>query len=337
MKQGIRIVDHRRMSEILLQARTVILTTHSNPDGDALGSELALLQFLKSRGVDCRIVNCDPVPENLAFLNEGGVFETWEADIHANLLAEADVVAALDFNHPSRVGDMEEALIASSATRVVIDHHMHPHAFASEYLSVIEASSTAEIIHDLVVAADGALTYEIALGLYVGIMTDTGSFRFDRTTPRVHRLTASLLEQGVDPTRVHRLIYDDFPIGRTQLLGRVLSGIEPCCDGKATIFAVTRAMLEETSTTLNDVENMVNYGLGIRGVQLTALITEVEDGCKISFRSRGSITVNDIAEQFGGGGHRFASGARVRGGEVAELRKRIETVFSNALSDDSTP
>lgn len=324
-------VTLRDMRDALLGAAHIVLTTHTNPDGDALGSELALLHFLRGRGIDCRIVNCDPVPENLALLDTAGVFETWDPARHAATLTEADCIVALDFNQPSRVRGMEEALRGSAARRLVIDHHMQPRPFADAYLTVTEASSTAEIIHDIIEDAGDALTPEIALGLYVGIMTDTGSFRFDRTTPRVHRITARLLEAGVDPTAVHRRIYDDYPLGRTQLIGRVLAGITPYCEGRATIFHVTQRMLAETQTTIDDVENVVNYGLSVRGVELTALITEIEDGCKISFRSRGTVSVNDIAGRFGGGGHRLAAGARVDGAEVDALRDRVAEEFCRAL------
>ncbi len=326
-------IDLETMRDTLLAAEHVVLTTHTNPDGDALGSELALHAFLRNRGIDCRIVNCDPVPENLMLLNDGDVFETWDSARHGSVLAEADVIVALDFNQSGRVRGMEQPLLESRATRLVIDHHMQPRPFADHYLTVTEASSTAEIVHDLIESAGGSLEWDVALGLYVGILTDTGSFRFDRTTPRVHRITAELLEQGVDPTTVHRRIYDDYPLGRTQLLGRMLGGIEAYCGGRATIFSVTRSMMEETGTSMEDVENMVNYGLSIRGVELTALITEIEDGCKISFRSRGSYSVNDIAGTFGGGGHRLAAGARVEGGEIASLVREIETAFCRVLSE----
>ncbi len=331
----LRLYSLREMRDMLLGASRVVLTTHMNPDGDALGSESALLRFLRDRGADCRVINCDPVPDNLTLLDEEGEFETWDPTRHTAVLGEADCVVALDFNQSARVGAMEQAMCASAARRLVIDHHQLPRPFADGYLSVTDASSTAEIVHDLIEDAGGELTREIALGLYVGIMTDTGSFRFDRTTPRVHRITARLLEAGVDPTAVYRRIYDEYPVGRTQLLGRVLAGIELHCAGRATIFHVTRRMLAETRTNLDDVENMVNYGLSIRDVELTALITEIDGGCKISFRSSGRVRVDELAGLFGGGGHRLAAGARVEGGEVEALRGQIAEVFCRALRDVS--
>jgi phosphoesterase RecJ-like protein len=332
-EKQLSLVDQSVMINTLLSAKDVVLTTHTNPDGDALGSECALYHFLRQREIPCRIVNCDPVPENLTLLDGDGIFETWDEGRHADLVMNADCLVALDFNQPGRVRGMETALLESKATRVVIDHHMNPRPFAAHYLSVTDASSTAEIVHDLIETAGGTITQEIALGLYVGIVTDTGSFRFDRTTPRVHHIAATLLERGVDPSTVFRRIYDDYPIGRTQLIGRILSGIDQYCGGRATIFSVTRRMLEETGTGVDDVENVVNYGLSIRGVELTALITETDDGCKVSFRSRGRYSVNDIAGGFGGGGHRMAAGARVEGGDVSSLRSRIRDVFCQVLEN----
>ncbi|PLX32648.1 MAG: bifunctional oligoribonuclease/PAP phosphatase NrnA [Ignavibacteria bacterium] len=308
---------------ILAERQRIVLTTHPNPDGDALGSEYAMYHMLTGMGKEVRIVNIDPMPENLRFLNGTVDYETWNPVEHEELLARADAIIALDFNHCDRMREMGDAACGSTAHRIVIDHHLEPQPFADTYLSVPNASSTAEIVYDLLEAGAMELTREIALGIYVGLMTDTGSFRFDRTTPRVHRIAARLLEHGVDPLDIHRKIFDDYPMNRTALLGRVLAGIEQHFDGRVTILSVTRQMFEDTGTTVEDVENVVNYGLGIRGVEVTALITELEDGHKISFRSRGKFSVNDIAGEFGGGGHRLAAGARLDDPDGETVREKV--------------
>jgi len=333
MSDTLPYIDIPALLETLSGASRVVLTTHVNPDGDALGSEAAMFAFLSSRGVDVRIINADPVPENLSLLDDDSMFETWDAAAHRDVLLDADVILCLDFNQSDRVREMEESMLGGRGQRVVIDHHLHPRPFADGYLTVTEASSTAEIVYDILAHAGFDIDRHTALALYVGIVTDTGSFRFERTTPRLHRIAADLLETGIEPMSIHRRIYDDYPIERTMLLGRILAGIERRCDGRASLLAVTREMFVETGTTVEDIENIVNYGLAIRGVGVTALLTQLDEGWKISFRSRGEIAVNDIAAEFGGGGHRLASGARVGNGDLGELKDRIAERFCKALGE----
>lgn len=333
MDAELSYIEIPALLDLIKNVRSAVLTTHVNPDGDALGSEGAMARFLGAQGIDVRIVNADPVPPNLALLESGARFETWDAAEHVSVLRSADLIMCLDFNQSDRVREMRETMIASDAMRVVVDHHLHPRPFAQHYLTVTDASSTAEIVFDILTQAGFHIDRETANALYVGIMTDTGSFRFERTTPRLHRVTADLLETGLNPMDIHRRIYDDYPMGRTVLLGRILAGIEQHCGGKATLLTVTRQMLDETGTTIDDVENIVNYGLAIRGVELTALLTEQPEGWKISFRSRGALAVNDIAAAFGGGGHRLASGARVEGRDLAALKKDIVQRFCDAIDE----
>ena len=317
-------------ARILRNAGRVVLTTHMNPDGDAIGSEYALYHALRAGGSDVRVINCDAAPENLADL-DGGVMEVYDPARHDAVIAAADLLVALDFNDIRRVRQLEEAVRSAQGRKLVIDHHLEPRPFAHAYCSIPEASSTAEIVHDVLEHMNIALTRDVALGLYVGIMTDTGSFRFDRTTPRVHGIAARLLEAGVEPTAVYRRIYDDYPMRRTRLLGMVMAGIDQHCGGRVTLLAVTREMFEETGTTVEDVENVVNQGLAIRGVEATAMLTVLDGHIKVSFRSRGAISVNDIAGRFGGGGHRLAAGATVHGIDLPELKRKVAAALCGAL------
>ncbi len=332
-EETLRRIGIEECETLLLGASRIVLTTHMNPDGDAIGSECALHAAMRARGKDVRIINCDAAPENLAFLNGDGQVEAYVPDVHDPVIAAADLLVALDFNDIRRVRQMEAVFRAASGTKLVIDHHLEPKPFADSYCSLPDACSTAEIVHDVLARSIDVMPYDIALGLYVGIMTDTGSFRFDRTTPRVHRIAAGLLEAGVDPQGTHRRIFDDYPMGRTQLLGMILAGIEQHCGGRVSVLAVTPEMFAETGTSVEDVENIVNSGLAIRGVEATALLTVLDGVIKISFRSRGAITVNDIAAQFGGGGHRLAAGATVEGMPLAELKSRVAEALCAALRE----
>ncbi|MCZ7555388.1 MAG: bifunctional oligoribonuclease/PAP phosphatase NrnA [Bacteroidia bacterium] len=325
------MTDTAGMLAVLRGEGPVIITTHTTPDADALGSQLGLLRFLRAQGREVRAINADAVPEALRFLDGGNDLERWDAAVHEHVVLDAALIVCVDLNERGRCGALASALERSGATIAVIDHHLDPKPFAHHYLSVIEASSTAEIVLDLITAAGMPLDFALAQPLYAGIVTDTGSFRFERTTPALHRKAALLLEAGVDPQDTHRRIYDDYPVGRTMLLGRVLADMRQVCDGRVTILRVTRQMFEDTGTSLEDVENIVNYGLGIRGVEATALLTEVEDTVKISFRSRGAIAVNTIAQQFNGGGHRLAAGGRVYGQPLESVTQRVVKALCKAV------
>jgi bifunctional oligoribonuclease and PAP phosphatase NrnA len=326
-------IDGRRLMVTLCAAHRVLLSTHLNPDGDALGSQLALWDILRAAGVEARIINTDSVPDNLAFLDpDGSIFEQYAAAEHDGVFALADVLVVMDLNAPGRLGAVATPLLASRAPTYVIDHHLRPAPFADGYHVRTEASSTAEIVYDLLEGHPGAdIGSRAALGLYVGIMTDTGSFRFERTTPHVHRIAARLLETGVDQTDVYRRIHDDYPMRRTELLGHVLADIRADADGTVTTLAVSSGLLMRTASTLEDVENLVHYGLSIRGVRATALLTEMPDAIKISFRSRLGVTVNDVAAEFGGGGHAFAAGATVRGRTLDDLRVDVSRLLCAAV------
>ncbi len=335
-QQQLPMIGVGECGTILRGAERIVLTTHVNPDGDALGSECALQSALTAMKKDVRIINCDDPPENLGFLTTCAVYETYDPAVHDAVIAAADLLVALDFNDVRRVRQMEQTFQHARGRKLVIDHHLEPKPFADAYCSIPEASSTAEIVYDVLDGDQALLPYETALGLYVGIMTDSGMFRFERTTPRLHRIAARLLEAGVDPTSTHRLIFDDYPMGRTQLLGMILAGIERYCDGRVSLLTVTAGMFTDTGTTVEDVENVVNTGLAIRGVEATALLTEIDGRIKVSFRSRGGIAVNDIAGQFGGGGHRLASGATVADIPLAELKRRVAEALCGAVQSESS-
>jgi phosphoesterase RecJ-like protein len=318
----IRLLSIPEARAVLQRLDRFVLTTHTNPDGDALGSEYALAHALRTAGKTVTVINCDPVPSNLAYLNTDALYQVYDPAIHDGTIADAGAIVVVDLNDVSRIRQMAPSVRASEAHKLVVDHHLDPRAFADGYLLDQRACATAEILFALF--EDWLpLDESIATGLYTGIMTDTGSFRFERTTPRVHRIAALLLEAGVNPTLIYRRVYDEYPVGRSLLLGRVLAGMQTVCNGKATILRVSQRDLEETGCTPPDLDSVVNYGLGIRGVEATVMITEMPDCVKLNFRSRGSTSVHALAQAFGGGGHRFAAGATVNGATVNEVHARL--------------
>ncbi len=312
--------------DIIKNNNSLILTTHINPDGDAIGSELALARFLISEGKQVKIINHSSTPEYLKFMiNDDNEIELFKPSSHEEIIGKTDVIFMLDINQLNRTGNLENSIRMSKAKKICIDHHEFPESFADAEVIDTEKSSTGELIYDLLSEAKFKLDFDIALPLYVAILTDTGSFKYDRTTPRVHRIIAELIESGIDTKTVFREIYDQGTSNSIQLLGRALSSITQVCEGKVSYMTVKRSDLVETGTSEEDVEGFVNYNLTIRGVEVGILFFELEEGVKASFRSVSKIPVNKLAKEFNGGGHFHAAGARIIGQKLElSIREVLE-------------
>lgn len=303
-----------------------VITAHINPDGDAIGSELALARYLQSKGKHVKIINHSSTPEYLQFLvNNSNEIELFESSSHREVIIETDIIIMLDINQLSRTGDLEKSIRMSKAKKICIDHHEFPENFADAEVIDTEKSSTGELIYDLLSEAKFKLNFDIALPLYVAILTDTGSFKYDRTTPKVHRIVAELLETGIDTKTVYREIYDKGTASRIQLLGRALSSLTLVSNGKVSYMTVRKSDLTETGTTEEDVEGFVNYNLTIKDVEVGIFFFELDDGVKASFRSVSKVPVNKLAKEFNGGGHFHAAGARIAGQELElSIREVLE-------------
>jgi len=300
-----------------------VLTTHVNPDGDAIGSEVALAGWLRSRGKEVRVINVSPLPPFYRFLDPEGSIALYAPLRHDTLIAGADAIVVLDANHPDRLRAMKDPVLASPAIRICIDHHLDPDPFAAHTLVDDGATSTGEILYRLLYAGTaGRPDRAIASALYCAIMTDTGSFRYPRTGPLTHRIAASLIEAGADPAAIYAEVFERYSSARMRLLGEVLAGMEQAYDGRLAHITVTREMLERTRATEEDTDNFTTYPMSVDGVRLGVLFLETGEGLKISFRSRGTIPANALAMEFGGNGHLNAAGARVPG-ETRAVRARV--------------
>jgi len=306
------VIDYKKFHDIISDNNSFVLTCHINPDADAIGPEIALKYYLDSLGKKSRIINCSPTPENLLFLDKLKVVEQFNSENHKASIKNADVIILLDFNNISRIDNMQESIKNSNAVTVCIDHHEQNDPYAEHLFIETEYSSTGEIIFELL-DSDNNLEWNIdmALPLYAAIMTDTGSFRFERTTVRTHKIAARLIELGVNPRSTHGIIYDQQSAGQLKLLGRALGSIAQDETGSICFMNITRKDMEETGSTEEDIEGFVNYTMKVKGVQIGLLFYELENGFKISFRSIGDIPVNKLANDFGGGGHPNAAGTRI--------------------------
>jgi len=292
------------------QAETIALACHVNPDGDALGSLLALGIALREKYKDKQItlLSHDGVPEVYEFLPLSGEI------LSDSPLLGYDLAIALDSGEASRTGERIFPIFAASSIRMDIDHHIGEGAFGDVRLLDTKAAATAEIVYDLILQLGTPITTEIATCLLTGVITDTGSFRFMNVTPRTLRTAASLIEAGASPSLIAERVFDNRTYAATKLMGLALSTVRQEAGGKIIYAAVRYADLVETAATDQDTEGFISYIRSIRGSEVALLFRETEVGnIRISLRSSERVNVSEIAQQFGGGGHRMASGCTFHG------------------------
>lgn len=304
-------MDFQVLNKIIIENKSFLLTTHVNPDADAIGSEIAMYRILKSLGKDVCIINHSTTPYNLEFFDTKNIIRIFDEKKHKQLFDKADVLIALDFNRANRVVSMQKFFVEFKGIKLCIDHHPDPEDFVNHYFVDDSYAATGHLIYDFIKQTKLVdLSYEIAYPLYAAIMTDTGSFRFEKTSPQLHKIISELLETGVDPGEVYDKIYDQSKRSKIKLLGRTLDTLELIDNDRIGYMHILQSTFNELGALESDTENFVNYPLSIENVVLSLLFIELKDGFKVSFRSKGNIPVNEIAANYGGGGHSNAAGAR---------------------------
>lgn len=304
------------VANLIRRSESFVLTTHISPDGDALGSQLALALFLRRLGKRVSIINADVPPYNLGWLPALDSAQHFDGSLkQLRTIDGADVIIVLDTNAFDRLGRMAGSVKNSGAVKALIDHHTHPETWFDTTFVRETASSTAELVYELIHQWDGdGIDADIATLLYVGIMTDTGSFRFNSVTPEVHRIAADILERGgIRPAPIHTAIYDTRSRAGIRLLARTLESITLAYNDEVGYMVLSQRMMRETGASKDETDGFVNYILSIETVRAAAIFSETDKGIKISFRSKGDTFVHEWARHFGGGGHKNASGAFVKG------------------------
>lgn len=322
--------------DVLINARHVLITTHINPDGDAIGSSLGLYHWLQSHGISAIVMSPNALPANLQWLPGADKVLVWE-QASESLIHDADVIVVLDLNALSRLGKLGESIRSASSCIINIDHHTHPEDFASIAWIDTEACSTSSMIASLITTAPATLSSysaQTATCLYTGIMTDTGSFRFPRTTADVFTTVAELVRNGADPVLSYERVMNQGNVGRAKLLGKTLSTMDVRADGRLCVMVVSQADIQDYQCSLEDIEGFVQHTLTLRGVEMGILLVELPDEIKCSFRSKGTAYVRDLAASFGGGGHIYAAGARVR---ESSLQTVANEIASKAIATLQTP
>lgn len=300
--------DYQEILQVFDQHQSFALSTHVNPDGDALGSELALYSFLKDLGKQVKIYNTDAAPKNYEFLPFS------DAILPVKALRDdfPEVLVVLDAGVLKRIGQYLARTLVPTRAIVNIDHHTAAEHFGDYNLVDTNASSTSEIIYQLIRHHGTPIGKERALCLYTGIMFDTGCFRYSNSTPMAHHVAADLIQESIAVDEVYRAVYETLPIGTLLLLGEVFQTLGTTPDGKIGWLYATQEMFHKTGTTRDDVDGFINHIRSIDTVEVAILVSEYKDGIsKASLRSKSSVDVGEIAAVFGGGGHQRAAGCEM--------------------------
>ena len=301
----------------------VCLTTHVNPDGDGLGSEVALLHLLRAHGITCHITNPTPTPPRFDFLfaEAPGADHTAEA---VKELRRADLIVVLDISDLGRLGMLTDTVRTRGVPVACIDHHLGGGDLPDgpRYVDAT-ASATGELIFEMAVANDWAITAPAPRALYVALLTDTGGFRFSNTRPRTLRIAAELLEAGVDPEQVYLDVYASAPAGRPRLFAEALQTLVVEPEHALSWITVPPGALERHGVSSDDLDGVVEFARSIEGVRLAILFREASQGrIKVSLRSVGGVDVAAFARRYGGGGHAKAAGLALPGA-MAEVQATI--------------
>lgn len=309
--------DIAAVKQLLQTPQKIAIIPHRNPDGDAMGSSLAMFHFLKKQNHDVVVVLPNEFPDFLAWLpgaEKAVVFEK-NIDTTSALLESCKIIFALDFNALHRVGELEKVLEKLQTTFVMIDHHQEPADFAKYTFSDTSFGSTCEMVYHFIEALNykNLIDKDIATCIYTGILTDSGGFKYPKTTPTTHRIVADLIEIGAENTKIPNLLFDNNSLSRLHLMGVAFKNLKVFDNKKTAYMALSQKELDDNNFEKGDTEGFVNYALSIKGIIFAAIFIEnrQEKIIKISFRSQGDFDVNQFARQhFEGGGHINAAGGK---------------------------
>ena len=326
--------DIQAIQLLLSTPKKIAIIPHRGPDGDAMGSTLGLYHFLLKNKHHPVVVSPNEFPDFLAWMPGSETVKIFEKDKQncTKILEDAEIIFTLDFNALHRTGEMEHVLAKLKAPFVMIDHHQKPDDYAVVTYSDTSFGSTCEMLYNFILFIGKKQDIDKTIGtcIYTGILTDSGSFRFPKTTGTTHRIVAELIDLGVENTEIPSLLFDNSSYGRLQILGRALQNMIILPEHKTAYTTLTQEELNSFDYVKGDTEGIVNYGLSIKGILFTAIFIENKEEkiIKISFRSQGDFDVNQFArDYFNGGGHRNAAGGK-SSDTMEETKKKFEDLIT---------
>lgn len=309
---------------------TFVLVSHIRPDCDALGSELGMAEVLRAVGKQVRIINAHRTPPALQFLDPAGNIEVLGDDVEAEDIV-ADCIMVLDTSAWAQLGDMGDVIRSSRADKMVVDHHVGEDDLGATMYKDYQAEATGHLVVQAADALGVPLTRAISGPLFAAIATDTGWFRFGSVTSETYRVIARLVDAGVVPSEIYGDLYERDTLGRLKLRGLILSRTLSELDGALMHTYVQKEDFTTTGAVASDTEDAINLTLAVEGTKGAVIfVGQLRGGFKLSFRSRCSMDCNEIARQFGGGGHKAAAGAFIEG-TLDEVRQRVLPVVIEAM------
>ena len=325
----------KELSKLFSTSGNILIICHINPDGDSVGAQLALYHYFKSKGKDVSLLAPNNLQEFLKWMDGAELINIFIKDRRKGrmLIEQADLIIMLDFNQSDRLGEAEDSVIASTAKKVVIDHHLNPKDFADMVISDPSKCSTSELIHEVICEINGErfMNRSYAEALYVGIITDTGNFEHGSYSSRTFRIVADLLDTGILKEKIINLIYNNFSSDRIRLQGFALNQrMVVLPEFKSAYIYLSKDDLKTYNHVKGDTEGFVNMPLSIKGINFSALFIEKDNFIKLSFRSKGKFPSNEFASlYFSGGGHLNASG-----GEYTDTLENTIAYFLKVLEEN---
>lgn len=325
------IADIKKIKVLLADPKNIVVVAHKNPDGDAIGSSLGLYHYLLKHNHNVHVIMPNDFPDFLKWMpgcDDIVIYET-QTDQCNTIIEQSDIIFTLDFNDLSRISNMQPGIEQSAAIKIMIDHHQQPANYPDFMYSDVAMCSTSEMIYHFMDKLNDLdqLDNNIGTCLYTGIMTDTGSFRFQSTTSTTHRVIADLIDHGVENWKIHNNVYDANSYDKLQLLGQALKNMKVLPEFNTAYITLSQDELNAHNFKKGDTEGVVNYALSLQGVVLAAIFIEnkQEQIIKISLRSKGTFSVNQLSRAyFNGGGHINAAGGRSH----ESLEKTVEKFIS---------
>ncbi len=317
-----KIIDEdliQQAKHFLNRAGTVAILSHQGPDGDALGSSLAMADFLLHQGKQVQVIYPDAFPEFLRFLpgSEKALIYSMQPKACEAFLKKADVICCLDFNQPKRMGQLGDLVTASPAKRILMDHHPEPESFADVQISYPQLSSTSEIVFRYICRSGSfdEMTKECAECVFTGMMTDTGAFTYNSNNAEMYFIISQLIQKGVDKDGIYNKVFNNWSADRMRLMGFVLNDrMKLFPEHHTAILSLSLEDLKNFKFQYGDTEGFVNMPLSISGIHFSVFIREDTDKVKLSFRSQGTFAANKVAaDLFNGGGHLNAAGGEYYG------------------------
>ena len=320
--------------ELVLRHQRFVLTTHIRPDGDALGSLMAMTYILENLGKDVLVCNAFAVPRNLQFIDPHKKTRQLGAEIDPAQLQDREVLMILDTSAWAQLGAMGDVIRSFSGVKIVLDHHVSGDDLGAIEFKDKEAEATGRLVIDAADQLEVVVTPEIARAAFAAVATDTGWFRFSSTTSGTMRLVARLIDAGAKPDHIYNDLYENDSLARLKLIGRTLSRAQTEFDGRLIHTYIDLEDFRLTGAAPSDSEDIINMTLGVMGTQAAVILVEQPSGgFKVSLRSRCRLDCAALAEKFGGGGHKKAAGLFI-GEPLESARRKVLDVVRAAMRDE---